>query len=44
MTKANPIKRYHPPKLVAYGDLTEMTKTSPFNSGMGEMPTGKPKT
>jgi len=35
---------YHPPKLIVYGDLTQMTMTAPANSGMMEMFTGAPKT
>ncbi|HZV89214.1 MAG TPA: hypothetical protein VFF95_16830 [Candidatus Binatus sp.] len=37
-------KPYQPPKLSMYGNLAQMTKTSPQNSGTMEMPTGMPKT
>ncbi len=39
-----PKKRYQAPKLLVYGDLMQMTKTSPQNMGNMEMPTGSPKT
>jgi hypothetical protein len=39
-----PKKRYQPPALQVYGDLTQMTKTNPFGTGMMEMLTGKPAT
>lgn len=39
-----PKKRYQAPNLLVYGDLMQMTKTSPLNAGMMEMATGKPAT
>jgi hypothetical protein len=39
-----PKKRYQAPNLLVYGDLTQMTKTNPKNTGMPEMPSGKPAT
>lgn len=42
--ESTPKKRYQPPALQVYGDLAQMTKTSPFNPGQMEMPAGKPAT
>jgi hypothetical protein len=44
MDKPNPAKLYRPPTLLVYGNLTQMTQTSPKNLGGMEMPTGSPKT
>ena len=41
---ARPKKPYQPPKLLIYGDLTQMTKTDPMSAGSMEMATGTPKT
>jgi hypothetical protein len=43
-TQRTPKKRYQPPVLQVYGDLTQMTKTSPTNPGTMEMVSGKPVT
>jgi hypothetical protein len=44
VTEGTPKKRYQPPALQVYGDLTQMTKSSPFNPGNMEMVNGKPTT
>jgi len=42
--KQTPPKPYQSPTLIVYGDLTQLTKTSPKNTGSMEMATGSPKT
>lgn len=37
-------KPYRPPKLIVYGDLTQLTKTNAANQGMLEMRFGNKRT